>query len=258
MIPVSPSTVGRPGTLLDKLELFFEIRLERILMGRPSYRPVPWADAMAEAVRRLGGSPSILGEPALTDIAGAVASRAAAVAQADGTLETYNADTNLAGACYVLCRALVPHCVVETGVAFGVTSAYILQAMAINGEGTLYSIDVPPASMAVERVGSVIPPHLRSRWRLRIGLSEAALPAVLSEAGSVDMFVHDSRHTFRVANWELTTIMPRLAPRAVVLVDDAQKNVAFQRWVRRWSPGYAATVRQQGKRGLFGIGIRTR
>jgi len=44
---------------------------------------------------------------------------------------------------YVIVRLLKPEKVVETGVAAGVSSAFILEAMDDNGIGTLYSIDLP-------------------------------------------------------------------------------------------------------------------
>jgi predicted O-methyltransferase YrrM len=39
-------------------------------------------------------------------------------------------------------RKIKPKIVVETGVSFGITSSFILQAMEENGFGTLYSIDL--------------------------------------------------------------------------------------------------------------------
>ena len=44
---------------------------------------------------------------------------------------------------YALCRKLKPDVVVETGVASGVSSSYILCALHENEHGQLYSIDVP-------------------------------------------------------------------------------------------------------------------
>ena len=56
----------------------------------------------------------------------------------------HDADTDLSDFCYVICRALRPRNVVETGVGSGVTTSFILQALAANGEGHLWSIDLPP------------------------------------------------------------------------------------------------------------------
>lgn len=46
---------------------------------------------------------------------------------------------------YTIIRIRKPDIVVETGVAQGVSSTFILQALEDNGRGQLYSIDLPPA-----------------------------------------------------------------------------------------------------------------
>src|SRR6266403_4839363 len=46
---------------------------------------------------------------------------------------------------YVICRALEPEVVIETGVASGLSSAYILKALSDNVRGRLYSVDLPNA-----------------------------------------------------------------------------------------------------------------
>src|SRR5579859_763127 len=56
----------------------------------------------------------------------------------------HNGDSALARTCYVVCRILQPAVVLETGVAYGVTSAFLLQALHVNQNGKLLSIDLPP------------------------------------------------------------------------------------------------------------------
>jgi predicted O-methyltransferase YrrM len=58
---------------------------------------------------------------------------------------------------YILMRKIKPKIVVETGVSFGVTSSFILQAMENNGYGTLYSIDLPFQFATKEEVGNTVP-----------------------------------------------------------------------------------------------------
>src|SRR5206468_1634571 len=55
----------------------------------------------------------------------------------------HNGTVTLGRLCYLACRQLHPNRIVETGVAYGVTSAYMLQALAENEEGELSSIDLP-------------------------------------------------------------------------------------------------------------------
>ncbi len=53
-------------------------------------------------------------------------------------------DAGLVRAIWCLMRHLRPKNVVETGVAHGVTSRFILEALKRNGDGHLWSIDLPP------------------------------------------------------------------------------------------------------------------
>jgi len=103
------------------------------------------------------------------------------------------------GLLYCLTRALRPEVVVETGVANGVSSAFILKALDDNAKGRLYSIDlhcregisVPPG----KQLGWVIPKHLKLKWNLMLGESTKVLPGLLRKLGSIDIFLHDSRHS---------------------------------------------------------------
>lgn len=171
----------------------------------------------------------------------------------------HNADPALAACCYALCRRFRPGLVIETGVAFGVTSAYLLQALEENGEGELHSIDFPPYGPgAAAAVGSAIPDRLRGRWTLHRGRGRAVLPGLLRrlEAGgrSVGLFVHDSLHTAYNIRRELDLVAPRLAPGAAVVADDIEANTAFQRFAaaRAWQ---AWTVAEAEKPARFGVAL---
>lgn len=158
----------------------------------------------------------------------------------------HNAAPSLAKLCYALCRALRPALVVETGVAYGVSSAFITKALAVNGHGELHSIDrasVRPGSS--DHVGALVPGELRDRWVLHHGRSRRLLPGLLAELGQVGLFVHDSWHTYRTVAWELRTVTPRLARPGAVLVDDVAGNRAFEHWASRSRPRLAAIVEEE-------------
>jgi predicted O-methyltransferase YrrM len=59
------------------------------------------------------------------------------------SLKVLAMDTTSCLALYVLCRASKPGVFVETGVAGGMSSSYILRALDKNAYGKLFSIDVP-------------------------------------------------------------------------------------------------------------------
>jgi hypothetical protein len=109
---------------------------------------------------------------------------------------------------YAIIRFARPEVVVETGVHRGVSSLFILQAMIENGRGKLYSIDLPHAQyksdsgmgtesvLSESKIGICVPENLRSRWTLILGDSRKELPALLANHNEIDIFLHDSQHTY--------------------------------------------------------------
>ncbi|MDE1821133.1 MAG: class I SAM-dependent methyltransferase [Euryarchaeota archaeon] len=136
---------------------------------------------------------------------------------------------------YALVRLLRPKHVVEAGVSSGVSSAYFLKALNQNHFGTLHSIDLPTRQKGAtfrekedspvalppgKSSGWAVPPHLRAGWDLRIGPSQELLPSLVSELDQVDLFLHDSLHTFEHATFEFTTVDPKMPSHGVLLADN--------------------------------------
>jgi len=144
---------------------------------------------------------------------------------------------------YIIARALKPQTVVETGVAAGVSSAFILRALEDNGLGELYSVDMPNYDVELWRKGIiltpvsefpderlpgfVIPPDLKRRWNLRIGLSKDVLSPLLCEIGEVDIFLHDSEHSYENMKFEYETSWPSIRLGGLLLSHDVSLNTAF-------------------------------
>lgn len=145
---------------------------------------------------------------------------------------------------YAVIRLLKPENVLETGVANGISSAYILEALRKNQKGKLISIDLPyevdkdyPADyMAKEgktfipqnkASGWLIPEELKNRWQLILGRSSEKLPEVLEQILSVDVFLHDSEHSYRNMLWEYETVWPFLREKGLLLSHDVNWNKAF-------------------------------
>lgn len=131
---------------------------------------------------------------------------------------------------YALVRTLEPDVVVETGVCNGISTLCVLEALDENDRGHLYSVDLPDEERLPEGhdPGWMIPESLRDRWALTLGRSEAELPAVLNEAGPVDLFIHDS--LAMVLADELELVWPQLRPGGVVVADDIYSSDHFERW----------------------------
>lgn len=165
---------------------------------------------------------------------------------------------------YLLTRILKPAHIVEAGVSSGVSSAHFLTALRRNHRGTLHSIDqptpqrsgalgsrespvaIPPGCSS----GWAVPDELRDGWDLRIGPSQRHLPTLIGELPKVGLFLHDDLHTPAHLAFELRTVAPRLAPRAVVLADNTD-------WTGEAFPEFAhaagVPVLHRGRTDLVGL-----
>jgi predicted O-methyltransferase YrrM len=131
---------------------------------------------------------------------------------------------------YAIIRAVKPECVLETGIANGVSSAYLLLAMERNQKGALYSIDVNDGSYLPigKTVGWVVPAWLRERWTVHLGDARELLPRLLGELKSLDVFIHDSLHTYEHMKFEYEKAYPYLRQEGILISDDALWNPAFK------------------------------
>ena len=141
---------------------------------------------------------------------------------------------------YTLVRALRPEIVVETGPFNGASSTFILRALEENGAGRLISFDVAEARDALgvpiprgQRPGWLVPPGLRGRFELVLGDSRETLRPRLAGEPHIDLFFHDSLHTFRHMLFEFRVAWSRLASGGVLASDDVFWNPAFWLFTKR-------------------------
>jgi hypothetical protein len=172
-------------------------------------------------------------------------------------------DAAFVRAIWLLIRHLRPRSVVETGVAHGVTSRFILEALERNGSGHLWSIDRPPRERGWhEQVGIAVDDRLRHRWSYILGPSRRRLPGVLAQVGEIDLFVHDSLHNERNVRFEMDMAWVALRPGGAIVVDDIDMNRGFNSFMQSFS-GYNSIIceaeplhpdlRRFNQKGLFGI-----
>jgi Methyltransferase domain len=162
-------------------------------------------------------------------------------------------DRGLARVVWCLTRHLRAASVVETGVARGITSRVILEALERNGEGRLCSIDLPALDTSFhDEIGAAVPSDLRARWTYLNGTSRHRLPALLAELGEIDLFVHDSSHTTRNLLFELERAWSAMR-RGAIVADDIERNEAFGKFTRSRPdiPSFVAAADDSGA--LFGV-----
>lgn len=164
---------------------------------------------------------------------------------------------------WCLVRHLRPRKIVETGVAHGVTSRFILEALKRNGDGHLWSIDLPPLERHWrEQVGVAVGDRFPDRWSYIKGSSRRHLPKLLSQLGEIDLFIHDSLHSERNVRFEIDRAWVALSPKGALVIDDIDANWGFHSFTQTF-PGHKSLIceaeplhpdlRRFNKKGLFGI-----
>jgi hypothetical protein len=172
-------------------------------------------------------------------------------------------DAALARAIWCLTRHLQAANVVETGVAHGVTSRVILEALEENGSGHLWSIDLPPLEKSWRKqVGAAVSAGSARRWTYIKGSSRLHLPKLLTRLRKIDLFIHDSLHSERNVRFEIDRAWAALKPGGALVVDDIDANWGFDSF-RRSFAGYRSLIgeaeplkpdpRRFNRKGLFGI-----
>lgn len=143
---------------------------------------------------------------------------------------------------YLLVRTYKPKIMFETGVFDGLSSMLILKAMEDNQKGCLISFDIPPrepikhsTNMMVFthlpknfKSGWVVPTDLKHRWELHLGDTKKILPHTLEKHKKIDIFLHDSLHTYDHMYWEYATSWLCIKKKGILLSDDVYFNNAFR------------------------------
>jgi predicted O-methyltransferase YrrM len=147
---------------------------------------------------------------------------------------------------YWIVRRLKPKTILQTGVSNGLSSAFMMLALAKNGaEGTLHVVDMPaifdPADANWTRSGAVfgfvipegktsgwmVPDIYRGRFEVLTGDAKKLLPPLVDRLAAVDMFYHDSDHSYNHMMFEFNEAKRKLAPNSIVVADDISWNASL-------------------------------
>lgn len=168
---------------------------------------------------------------------------------------------------HALVRLTRPEHIVEVGVSSGVSSAYLLNALALNRRGTLHSIDLPThpsrRRMAERPIrdswtlplgrstGWAVPPGLWRRWDLRIGDKRHLLPILASQVPEIGLFVYDVPHRDEDTRRELRTLDTHL-PRGAIAIIDHGPGGGLCSALRSWAHTRRASPAGRSGLGLYG------
>lgn len=116
--------------------------------------------------------------------------------------------------------ATMPRVALETGVADGLSTSVILDAMDGRGIGVLHSIEIS------DDVGSLV--SSADRWTLHVGSgSRREFASILDGVGPIDLFFHDGHHSYHGQMAEYRGAWQRLRPGGVLASDDVDMSRAF-------------------------------
>jgi Methyltransferase domain len=173
-----------------------------------------------------------------------------------------DAESSLCRTIWCVARHTRPEVVIETGVAHGVTSRVVLEALRHNDFGHLWSIDLPfPFDRELRTdTGAVITDACRSRWSYLEGSSSQLLPPLVAKVSHVEMFVHDSLHTAKNTLFEMEKVASVMSPGGVMVIDDiGESHPGFTNFSRR-NPQYETIICPasdwKGIFGIFGVAVK--
>jgi len=235
--------------------------LQSLVPGRPHFAV---SETWEEDLHSLLGAPWPCSQrerlgPVLAEVGASLTARGLAYGR-----QTYGSysdgDSSLCRAAWCTVRHTRPGVVIETGVARGVTSRVVLEALAANDRGHLWSIDLPyPFDHQLhDQIGAAVPDACRPRWSYLPGTSGQRLPPLIDQVGRVEVFIHDSLHTARNTVFEMEQAASAMPPGGVMLIDDIALHKGFAVFAGR-HPEYRTIVCPSADRtGLFGIAVNTR
>jgi hypothetical protein len=250
---------NRPREFYGRVTVQGEIILEHLLAERllgkpPQYEAMDWVTFLRDISLHYDHVAEIVDEPALRTIEKSVRQQYEDIHYDLLGVPEWAADLIFARCCYVMCRLLKPNAVVEGGVSYGVSSAFILKALKENYRGMLHSVDLPTLRHRSDDLwGIAVPDELRSRWKLHRGYSRHLLPNVLRDIGKVDVFVDDALSTYRAMKWDFKTVWPHLQTGGMLIANQVHLNRAFSELHQR-KPAYWRVIRDTTQEPLFGEG----
>lgn len=113
-----------------------------------------------------------------------------------------------------LIRIEKPKVMIESGVESGYSTEHFLVAMDDAGQGHLYSCDPAPSGFYIAN------PIVHPRFTFIKGRSYEVLDEIVKKTGPIDMFLHDSDHSFGCQSWEFNWAWNHVRSGGIIASDD--------------------------------------
>jgi len=148
--------------------------------------------------------------------------------------QNFSIDYDEAKILYMLTLYIKPKIFLETGVADGSSSFFILSALKKNSFGKLISVDIK------NDVGAIVPESLKSNLDLKIleeDLRNSFKNFVLS-IPKIDIFLHDSDHSYSWQSFEYKMVFNKINKNGLLVSDDIDNSYAFIDFYRKLKSNY--------------------
>lgn len=132
----------------------------------------------------------------------------------------FDCEIGLATFLYSYILTVRPTCVIETGVANGITTNVMMRALEITG-GTLHSFDID------EKTANVYVGKGNWKFHLLTGNYEKCLTEMVSNLGKTDLWVHDSNHGYSWQSFEYELAAHNLNSHGILVSDDIDSSTAW-------------------------------
>ena len=135
---------------------------------------------------------------------------------------------------YFLVINFKPNIVLETGVAAGLSSKCILEAMEKNNKGKLYSSDFPYFRLnnPERNIGIMVPERLKKNWRLEILGDDKNIIKFKSEIDYADIILYDSDKRYIGKINFFNAIKNLIKSNSIIIVDDLHNDSFFLEYVK--------------------------
>lgn len=159
---------------------------------------------------------------------------------------------------YFLVRKIKPSIIVETGVAAGWSSLFILRALSKNGKGKLYSSDFPYFRLKnpEKYIGYLAKNEINKKdWYLDIRGDDLAIPEItkMIKDSPVDLLHYDSDKSTSGRNNVLKNLRSNINDKTIIIFDDIQNNCHFKNLIEKTKKDYFILEFQGKYLGIIGI-----
>ena len=148
--------------------------------------------------------------------------------------KNFSIDYDEAKILYMLTLYIKPQIFVETGVANGASSFFILSALKKIGFGKLISVDIK------NDVGAVVPKSLKDNWDLKVleGDLRNSFKNLVLSIPKIDIFLHDSDHSYSWQSFEYNIVFNKINKNGLLISDDIDSSCAFIDFYRKLKSNY--------------------